>query len=267
MRLGRVRSIADSRTLQFRNYVDVANLPTPPARELLDTTGTWPMLANDRFNCCTSAAAGHMIHHWTAANDRGVFLTDDDVIRAHAQLTGDRLMDCVSMLDALKFWRKQGIGGHQIHSFVKGTQANPADLRSMIFLFGSGYVGLDLPAFACAGAPAGWPDIPWAIPADAPANTTAPDPNQGHCVAVIGYDEQFIYAVTWGRLKTMTWEFFGRYAVEVYAVLSTDWVAADTQSPSGFDTATLERDLTLVKAQAKDAQPSNDLLNTPAVGA
>ena len=260
MRLGRVQSIADSRTLQFRNYVDPAVLPVPPEHEMLDTTTTWPMLANDRFNCCTSAAAGHMVHHWTAANQRGVFLTDDDIIRAHAQLTGDRLMDCVSMLDALKYWRKTGIGGHQIHSFVKGAQANAADLRSMIHLFGSGYVGLDLPAFACAGPPAGWPDIPWATPAFASLDEAAPDPNQGHCVAVIGYDEQFVCAVTWGRLKSMTWDFFARYAVEVYAVLSTDWVAADAQSPSGFDTATLERDLHLVKAQPKDAQPSGNLL-------
>lgn len=246
MLLGRVRSESDPRTLRLRSYVDVRTLPVPPAREMLESTPVWPMLANDRFNCCTSAAAGHMIHHWTAANEQGIFLTDADIIRAQAQLTGDRLMECVSMLDALKYWRNEGIGGHKIHSFVNGEKSNPADLRCIVHLFGSGYVGLDLPPFACAGDPQKWPDIPWEIPASAASDATAPDPKQGHCVAVVGYDPQSLYAVSWGRLKRMSWEFFQRYAEEVYAVLSTDWVAENAKSPTGFDTLTLTRDLTLL---------------------
>ena len=250
MLLGRVQSISDPRTLHLRNYVDVLTLPVPPSREMVESTLAWPMLANDRFNCCTSAAAGHMIHHWTAANQRGIFLTDDDVIRAHAQLTGDHLMECVSMLNALKYWRNDGIGGHKIHSFVSGDQGNAADLRCMIHLFGSGYAGLNLPPFACAGDPKGWPDIPWEIPASVASDAAAPDPARGHCVALVGYDEQLLYAVTWGRLKKMSWEFFERYAEEVYAVLSTDWVAENATSPTGFDIVTLERDLTLVHAHS-----------------
>lgn len=246
MLLGRARSKSDPRTLHLRSYVDVRTLPVPPVREMLESTPVWPMLANDRFNCCTSAAAGHMIHHWTAANQHGIFLTDDDIIRVQAQLTGDRLMECVSMLDALRYWRNQGIGGHKIHSFVSGEKANAADLRCIIHLFGSGYIGLDLPAFACSGDPKGWPDIPWEIPAAIAADAAAPNPNQGHCVAVVGYDEQSLFAVSWGRLKHMSWEFFQRYAEEVYAVLSFDWVAVNAKCPTGFNTATLERDLTLV---------------------
>ena len=252
MLLGRIRSRPDPRTLQLSNYVNVLMLPVPPVREMMESTPAWPMLANDRFNCCTSAAAGHMIHHWTAANQHGIFLTDADIIRAHAQLTDDRLMESVPMLDALRYWRKSGIGGHQIHSFVMGNKASAADLRCIIHLFGSGYVGLDLPPFACAGDPKGWPDIPWEIPASAGSGATAPDPNQGHCVAAVGYDEQSLYVVTWGKLKTMSWEFFERYAEEVYAVLSVDWVAQNARCPTGFDTMTLERDLALVYAQSID---------------
>ncbi|HET9100168.1 MAG TPA: hypothetical protein VFN62_07235, partial [Acidobacteriaceae bacterium] len=122
------------------DYVAIASLPTPPPREMVETTTTWPMLANNQFNCCTSAAAGHMVHHWTAANQQGVFLTDADIIRAHAHLTGDRLMDCVSMLDALKYWRKIGIGKHRVHSFVKAHGQKADELRGIIHLFGSAYV-------------------------------------------------------------------------------------------------------------------------------
>ncbi|HEY4051150.1 MAG TPA: hypothetical protein VGM27_30175 [Acidobacteriaceae bacterium] len=250
MRLGRVRSTSDSRTLQLRNYVTVATLPVPPAQEMLDNTASWPMLANDRFNCCTSAAAGHMVHHWTAANQHGVFLTDDDIIRAHAQLTSDRLMDCVSMLDALKFWRRSGIGDHRVHSYVSAGHANPADLRCVIHLFGSAYIGLDLPHFACSGDPPGWPEIPWEIPASVSPEDAAPQLANGHCVAAVGYNDQVIYVVTWGRLKTMSWNFFERYTDEVYAVLSADWVQRDAACPSGFDMTALAHDQSLVSAES-----------------
>ncbi len=247
MKLGRIQSKHDSRTLQLGDYVKMVSLPLPPVSEMLETTKSWPMLANDQFNCCTSAAAGHMVHHWTAANQHGVFLTDDDIIRAHAQLTGDRLMDCVSMLDALKFWRNQGIGKHRVHSFVRAQKQNADELRGIIHLFGSAYIGLDLPNFALAGSPSVWPKNPWAIPAAVSAEDAAPQGANGHCVTAVGYRQEGVYVVTWGALKTMSWEFYSRYNVEAYAVLSSDWVGGDKVSPSGFDLACLRRDLSLVE--------------------
>lgn len=247
MKLGRVHSIHDTRTLQLTDYIEIASLPIPPAQELLETTTSWPMLANNQFNCCTSAAAGHMVHHWTAANQHGVFLTDTDIIRAHAQLTGDRLMDSVSMLDALKYWRKTGIGNHRVHSFVSARAQDADQLRGIVHLFGSAYVGLDLPNFAMAGDPSGWPEIPWAIPASVSAEDAAPQPANGHCVTGIGYGEEGVYVVTWGTLKTISWEFYSRYSVELFAVLSSDWVSSTEASPSGFDLASLRKDLSLVQ--------------------
>ena len=252
MKLGRIQSKHDSRTLQLADYVQIVSLPVPPAQEMLETTTSWPMLANNQFNCCTSAAAGHMVHHWTTANRRGVFLTDQDIIRAHARLTGDRLMDCVSMLDALKFWRKSGIGKHRVHSFVKAHAQDVDELRGIVHLFGSAYIGFDLPKFVLTGAPTGWPQIPWAIPAAVSAEDSAPQLANGHCVTAVGYGEEGVYVVTWGALKTMSWEFYSRYNAETYAVLSSDWVDGDQVSPSGFDLRSLERDLSLVQGSPSE---------------
>ena len=243
MLLGRAKSRQDPRLLTLGTYLASDTLPVPPTLNMFDTTVAWPMLANDRFNCCTSAAAGHMIHHWTTSNQHGVFLTDEDIIQAHASLTHDNLMECVSMVDALKYWRKNGIGNHRVHSFVSAGQAKPTDMRAIIFLFGSAYLGLDLPRFAFTGDPQLVPDIPWDIPPSASPQESAPQIQNGHCVAAIGYDDQVVYTVSWGRLKTMTWDFFDRYTDEVYAVLSADWVQHDLKCPSGFDVSTLQRDL------------------------
>jgi hypothetical protein len=62
--------------------------------------------------------------------------------------------------------------------------------------------------------------------------------------------EDGIYVVTWGALKTMIWEFYGRYNVETYAVLGSDWVGGDQVSPSGFDLTSLGRDLSLVEGSS-----------------
>lgn len=251
MQLGRLKSAHDPRMLQLGSYVSIDALPVPPARDLLDRTKAWPMLANNQFNCCTSAAAGHMVHHWTAANDCGVFLTDQDIIRAHAALTGDQLMEPVSMLNALKFWRKTGIGHHRIHSFMSAGRAKADTLRAVIYLFGAAYIGLDLPNFVMQGkTEEAIIATPWGIAETVSAEDAAPQARNGHCVAAIGYDETAIYVVTWGTLKTMSWEFFARYTDEVYGVLSTDWVEQDKRSPSGFDLNTLEYDLSRVTAQA-----------------
>jgi hypothetical protein len=243
MKLGRVQSKYDARTLKLGDYVSVEHMPVPPARELVETTTTWPMLANDQFNCCTSAAAGHMIHHWTAANKDGIFLTDQDIIRAHAQLTGDRLMDCVSMLEALKYWRNTGIGAHRIHSFVQAHHGQADQLRCIVHLFGSAYIGLDLPRFACAGISTGWPAIEWAVPVQVATEDAVALPDMGHCVMAVGYGPDGVYVVTWGALKTMSWSFFEAYNVETYAVLSNDWVRDAQASPTGFPFSKLHRDL------------------------
>ena len=154
------------------------------------------------------------------------------------------------MLEALKYWRKTGIGDHAIHSFIEARAKDRADLKCAVHLFGAAYLGLDLPNFAyptplptdLSSVPA----IPWEISAGLPEEDCEPQEEKGHCVAAIGYDEEVVYVVTWGTFKTMSWEFFERYTFESFAVLSHDWVSEEKISPSGFELTALERDLALV---------------------
>ena len=265
MQLGRVRSVRDERTLRFTNYCAIEGirapdewLPPSPAQEAMHKDGCfWPMLGNDRYPCCASAAAGHMVHHWTEVNEEVVLLTEQPILQAHEALTGGAPQNGVSMLEALKYWRKKGIGDHSIHSFLEVRATDREDVKRAVHLFGAAYLGLDLPNFAYpTPLPADLssiPAIPWEIPAAASPEDCQPRPEKGHCVAAIGYDEKAVSVVTWGTLKTMTWEFFERYTVESFAVLSHDWVGEAKLSPTGFALRALEHDLSLVSglAQAK----------------
>jgi hypothetical protein len=64
-----------------------------------------------------------------------------------------------------------------------------------------------------------------------------------------------LYVVTWGALKSMSWQFYDAYMDEAFAVLSTDWISASAKTaPSGFDMAALQQDLAaVVAAQASSA--------------
>ena len=200
--------------LQFSNYIAVNTIPTPPQHDLYQHTEAWPMLANDNFYCCTSDAAKHMVHHWTTVNQDTIVLTDKDILLAHAKLNHNHLTDPVSILDALKFWRKFGIRNHRIHSFVSAGEAKADTFRAVIYLFGAAYVGLDLPNFALPRTPDQVSAIKWDISPSISPQDAAPRESNGHCVAAIGYDKNSVYIVSWSTLKTMSWNFFLRYTDE-----------------------------------------------------
>lgn len=85
------------------------------------------------------------------------------------------------------------------------------------------------------------------MPGTGPVGNAAPNPNNGHCVPAVAYDQRFIYVVTWGAIKTMTWNFYDTYADEAFAVLSPDWINQKLgTSPSGFNMAALQADLEAV---------------------
>lgn len=225
----------DDRTLLLSSYV--TRVPPAPARAGRYTrVKWWPMYANNRLNDCTVAAAGHMVQSWTAYASRERTPGTKAVEDAYFAITGGR-DDGAYCLDVLKRWRKAGIAGDTILGFAKLRDASIEEAKHSIVLFGSCYVGLALPDFALTTRKR-W--NPW--PAG-PVRQTKPNESNGHCVCAVGYDADYCYIVTWGRLKPMSWEFYRAYVDEAYAVLDRDWLRKDRVTPSGFDLRAMQRDL------------------------
>jgi hypothetical protein len=57
-----------------------------------------------------------------------------------------------------------------------------------------------------------------------------------------GLDCWFL-VVTWGAIKSMSWQFYNAYADESYTIISTDFLTGKKKAPSGFDMAQLTKDL------------------------
>ena len=247
-KLGKHKPTFDKRTLLFGTYLTKQLAPPPASKDYSQAVTTWPMMGNDTNGDCTCAAAGHMIEEWTANNGHQEILQDAQILAAYRHFAGNNPDAGASMLDVLKYWRSHGIGSDKITAFVQLEPQNDTQAKDAINLFGNCYIGLALPNFAVAPG-TDFLKTSWVVPPQGPIGDAAPNPNNGHCVPAVGYDERNLYVVTWGALKMMSWQFYDAYADEAFAVLSDDWINTKVgTAPSGFDLAALKQDLAAIAA-------------------
>ncbi len=246
-KLGKKAARFDDRNLKLSKYIKA--LPTPPGPEQswCVRVQNWPMYLNDQLADCVIAGAAHMIEQWlfyAQPNQKpGVAPpTDAEILKAYEDVGGyvpnDPSTDngCV-MLDALKYWRKTGIGNHRIGAFVQVDPKNLLEVALAIWLFGNLYTGLSLPV-SVQGQDA------WIVPdGGIQSEAGAPGSWGGHCVPIMAMSPKTLTCITWGARLKMSHNFFLDYCEEAYAVLSQDWIEKAGQAPSGFDYVTLMSDL------------------------
>jgi len=239
-KLGKLAPKIDSRTLKFKTYL--TNLPTVPTS--IDWTGKVPdylCLKNDELGDCTIAGALHLEMVWTSQSTVEFVPSDDDALTAYEQIAGynpnDPNSDQGAMLvDVLNAWRNNGIANHKIQAYVQIEPTNLDHVKAAIALFGGCYIGVQLPADAQDAFSNGQP---W-------SNISCTDIEGGHCITLNAYTPDDLTAITWGQKQLITNAWLSKYMDECYAVLSSDWIAATGNSPSGFNLAQLYADLRLI---------------------
>jgi hypothetical protein len=243
-KLGKTPPVFDRRTLLFGAYLKPTLPAPPPSTNYGAEVASWPMYDNDKYGDCTCAAAGHMIQNWTANAGHLSTPTDSSVLKFYEHFVGTPPppdAGC-NMLEVLKYWRAHGLGTHKITAFAALEPRNHTQAREAIYLFGSIYIGVALPNFTV-------PDdadpltIPWRVPQKGPTGDAAPNPNNGHCIPAVGYDARNLHIITWGEVKTMSWQFYDAYTDEVYAGLSQEFIGPNKVTKAGFDFETLTADL------------------------
>jgi hypothetical protein len=242
--LGKKPAVFDSRALLFGKYVGAKLFSPPQAVDWGKNITDWPMYSNDKYADCTCAAAAHMIENWTAACEARKTLTNSQVLKFYKHFTAPGPDSNCDVLGVLKYWRSNGLAGDKIMAFAQLEKRNVREAKQAIAIFGGCYVGIELPKFAATAQNP--PTVPWVVPPRGPLGDAAPDPKFGHCVAAVGYDSENLYVVSWGAIKSMSWQFYMDYADESYAVLSKDFLSKN-KTPSGFDLTQLKLDLLKVE--------------------
>jgi hypothetical protein len=245
-RLGRNKSAPDSRTLKFADYLKPEALaPAPPATNWYGNVPNWPMFGNDKFGDCTIAALCHAQDTWTtyaSGVETGPTLSQAlDVY--HTLSPNDTGCD---MLTTLKYFAKHGIGGKTIAAYCALDIHSLHQAQTAINLFGGIYFGLNLPD-AITHAP-DMLTIPW----DVAECGRVGNPASGHAVWMNGYAHStgylFFDTITWAARIQMSGTAYQDWGEECYAIVSTEWIAANGTSPSGFNLAQLLLDRAAISA-------------------
>jgi hypothetical protein len=101
-------------------------------------------------------------------------------------------------------------------------------VKVAIYTFGCLYAGLTVPQSMVDQMNAGQdPDFQFY------PNDTATD--EGHCVNLVGYGADGVALDSWGKVYRTSWQFWQQWFTEAYAVVTPDWIKANSISPSGLD--------------------------------
>jgi hypothetical protein len=130
------------------------------------------------------------------------------------------------MQDVLNYWRKTGIGGHQILAFAELDINNMAEVKAAMSTFGAIYVGFDFPDSAMTQFNQG---KPWDVVSGATVEG-------GHAVHGGAYlQDGTLKFTTWGQIQNMTQAFWDKYVFEAWVVITPEWLSATGHSPTGLD--------------------------------
>ena len=247
LKLGKKPHRHDPRRLMLAKYM-ASDLPSAPGAytDLLVNLGPLGMMENDRLGDCTCAAVGHMIQAWTAdVTKTPCVISDADVLALYEGACGYNPANPATDQggfepDVLNYWRANGVAGHKILAYADADPQNLTEVQQAAWLFGGLYLGIALPISAQSQVGGIWDVVA--------GPNAAPGSWGGHAVPVVAYDQDGPTIVTWGALQKMTWAFFKAYCDEAHAVLSPDWIEASGSDPTGFDLATLQKDLAEVTA-------------------
>jgi hypothetical protein len=248
-KLGRTRPVARGPRFSLRNYLMRGITPPPASCDY--TKAAAPALANvygnDTLGDCVIAGMAHVVGVLTGNAGSLFTYSNQQIVELYSAIggyvPGDPATDkgCNEQT-ALNYWENNGApaGSHKIAGWLAVNAADPAEYRTALWLFENLYFGLELPDAWITPMPRE-PGFVWDV-------AGAPDPDNGHCVAGVGYTPQGVTIDTWGMTGLLTDRAINKYGSlsahgDVYTVVSQDGISAATQkAPAGFDWSQLIAD-------------------------
>lgn len=226
-KLGRIPSRKDPRTLRVESFLIHDELEPPEAARWATDVTQWNVQGNDQYGNCVIVTAAHAIQSWRAAATRRLEpLTNDEVINLSRTMGA---LDGYMILDRLKWWRNKTMWANRLWAYLEFSAADLRRHKLSIFAAGLSDIGLAMPA--------GWQTQEvWGT---GTGRNWRPGSWGYHSVPVIGYDPQYFYLVTWGKLQRMTHAALAEYCDEAWLLINPEWLANAGEAPNNLDLAAI----------------------------
>jgi len=183
---------------------------------------------------CTIAGVIHMLQLvYAEIGEEFAYPGDEAVKETYFKLSNNRDSGLVERM-VLDTWMKEGLFGNKISAYAPVNIKNRNEMMAAIYLFGSVYLGVEMPPNAEQQFEA---HQPWHI-------VNFPEqPTGGHCVVATGYNRFGIDIITWGATESMTWGWWEAYGSEAWVVVPEIFVEADHGPVWNIDILALQQDL------------------------
>ena len=188
------------------------------------------MYGNDRAGCCTFAAVGNQIICWSINAGHAMTPNPALIMQGYEQATGydpqtgANDTGCAET-DVLSIWQTNGIAGNKAAAWTEVDAQNPDHLKLGCWYFGGVYLGLTVTAEAEQQTDAGQPwQLGW-------FNSRV----GRHAVPMLGYDANYLYVGTWGKVQPIAWNYWQRFGDEAYVVVDSVFLAGTGVSPVGLN--------------------------------
>jgi len=216
------------------SYISAPLITPPRSFDYSNKVKSYPMALNDELGDCTIAGVIHMLQLAYAELDEVFEYPGDDAVRAeYMKLTGGADNGLVEH-DVLQAWMKDGLFGTKISAYAPVNIKNRDEMAAAIYLFGSVYLGVEMP-----------PDAEWQFESHQPWHVShgAEQPTGGHCVVATGCNRFGIDIITWGSTESMTWQWWELYGSEAWVVIPEAFIELDHGPVWSIDTLQLQEDL------------------------
>jgi hypothetical protein len=227
-------------------FYKAGSLPRPPAKVAVPAVapapdGTpWGMDGNDSKGDCGVAGIDHGFMAAAAAvkvTAREAWPTDQAIIDYYLTYTGGQDTGVV-LADFLAYVQKQKFFGHTVQAYAPiGVHDIPA-LCYAIYAYTYAYTGINVTQAMESAFQQG---KPWTL-----ADLFSPVAG-GHCVPLVGYDSDYLYCVTWGKIQPISYSAWHFISDEAWAVISGEF-QTNQGDGRGIDLAALQADLVKLAA-------------------
>lgn len=218
-----------------------------PFRNAMDESSLPPL--ND---CCWAEVGNMYVQMAAQGGSSGFVPNDDDIVAGYSAACGYDPNNAATDLGCditrvEQYMAATGVRGHRIDAYAIVDFTDLTELKLAMVWFGGLKIGIRIPASL---------DF---LNTDIWDAQKSGDGSIQHCIRAIGYDQLYLYCVSWGRIIKLTWAFIQQNLFEAIAAVSLDMLDAHGNY-NGLDLAQLSADIKALTPSAITAE-KNSVLN------